>query len=100
MASHPKAESPRRSLRLRNIYRGLKWAVIALIALSMAEFLAFEVAMLVAADVAFYMEMVVAGWLMSTLAFLHPTIGYRLTMLSARFFHAPAKPAPERPDDR
>jgi len=99
LASHPKIEGSRRSLRLRNVYRGLKWAAIALIALSMAEFLAFEVAMLVAADVAFYMEMVVAGWLMSTLAFLHPAIGYRLTMLGSRMFHEPAKRAPDRSED-
>jgi len=99
LASVPKIEALRRSLRPATIYRALKWTAIALIALSMAEFLAFEVAMLVAADVAFYMELVVAGWLMSALAFVHPAIGYRLTLLGARMFHEPARTTPDQPDE-
>lgn len=100
MASLPKVENARRSVRPRNICRALKWVAIALIALSLAEFLAFEVALAVAADVAFYMEIVVAGWFMSALAFVNPAIGYRLTMLGSRLFHQPTGTTPDRSEDQ
>jgi len=73
----------------RGSYKRLKWVFIALIALSMAEFLAFDMAMIVAADAVFYLELLVAGWAMSALALLNPAIGYKMILIGSRIFQAP-----------
>jgi membrane protein implicated in regulation of membrane protease activity len=62
----------------------MKWVVIVLVALTMAEFVALDMAMFIASDIILYVELIVAGWAFSALAFLHPAIGYRLTMLGSR----------------
>ncbi len=62
----------------------MKWVVIVLVALTLAEFVALDMAMFIASDIIFYAELVLAGWAMSALAFLHPALGYRLTTLGAR----------------
>jgi hypothetical protein len=69
--------------------------VIVLIALTMAEFVALDMAMLLASDIILYVELVLAGWAMSAVAFLNPTFGYRLTMLSSRIMSGGA--AEEKP---
>jgi hypothetical protein len=97
LASHHEVEPPRRSLRVRKPYRVLKWVVIALIAASMAEFLALDMAMLVATDLVFYFELLVVGWAMTALAFLNPAFGYRFITLGARIFGA--KPHRDKSDE-
>jgi membrane protein implicated in regulation of membrane protease activity len=94
----PSNEPPRQ--QLRKYYRVLKWVVIALIAASMAEFLALDMAMLVATDLVFYFELLVAGWAMAAFAFLNPALGYRFIMLGSRVFGGTSKPDRETPDER
>jgi hypothetical protein len=57
---------------LLKAYRIAKWIAIVLIAVSMAEFLAADVAMSVAGDLMVYVEIIVAGWLFWLTARLWP----------------------------
>ena len=100
MSSELEPSNKQRRQQLRKYYRVLKWAVIALIAASMAEFLALDMAMLVATDLIFYFELLVAGWAMAALAFLNPALGYRLIMIGSRVFGTARKADRESPDER
>jgi hypothetical protein len=80
-------------------YRALKWVAILAIALTLAEFLAMDLAMVVAADAVFYLEMIVAGWALSTLALLNPAIGHKLILLGSHLFGNALGPPPRRPAD-
>ena len=77
-------------------YRALKWVAVLAIALTMVEFLAMDLAMVVATDVVFYLEMIVAGWAISTLAVLNPTIGYKMIQLGSHLFGRPIGVRPTR----
>ncbi|MEA3040256.1 MAG: hypothetical protein QOE79_2769 [Sphingomonadales bacterium] len=80
-------------------YRALKWLAILAIALTLAEFLAMDLAMVVAADAVFYLEMIVAGWALSTLALLNPAIGNKVILLGSHLFGNALGPPPRRPAD-
>ena len=54
------------------MYRITKWVAIIIIAASMAEFLAADIAMSVAGDILLYIEIIVAGWLFWLTARLWP----------------------------
>ena len=57
---------------LLKAYRIAKWVAIVLVAVSMAEFLAADVAMSVAGDLMLYVEIIIGGWLFWLTARLWP----------------------------
>ncbi|MEA3061236.1 MAG: hypothetical protein QOJ94_1017 [Sphingomonadales bacterium] len=96
--SDPKLDSttPR---PLGGAYRALKWVAVLAIALTLAEFLAMDLAIVIAADAVFYLEMIVAGWAISTLALLNPAIGHRVILLGSHLFGNALGPPPRGPAD-
>jgi hypothetical protein len=100
LSSELESRNPLGRQRLRKPYRVLKWVVIALIAMSLAEFLAFEMALVVASDIVLYLELLAAGWAMTALALLNPALGYRFITIGSRIFGGAHKPDRESPDER
>jgi uncharacterized membrane protein len=65
----------------------VRMLLVVAVALSMAEFVAVDIGLLVAADLILYVELMLSAWAIALVARILPGVSTSLILLSARLYH-------------